>query len=141
MVADPDGDGVVRGLDNCPAVANVSQADGDGDGFGDACDPGEAPWIKVRLIHPEDGAQIGVGPTVMLDAEATVESPSERISSLVISYTQEFGPSPTLACRSEEPPFRCYFRAQRPGRYTITATATDENVSVTSSPIRLTAVP
>lgn len=74
MVADPDGDGVVRGLDNCPAVANVSQADGDGDGFGDACDPGEAPWIKVRLIHPEDGAQIGVGPTVMLDAEATVES-------------------------------------------------------------------
>ena len=36
--ADTDADGVTDGLDNCPAVANPGQADGDGDGTGDACD-------------------------------------------------------------------------------------------------------
>lgn len=35
---DTDGDGVADGPDNCPHVANTSQADGDGDGSGDACD-------------------------------------------------------------------------------------------------------
>lgn len=49
---DPDGDGVpyLRGYseglyaDNCPAIANPSQADGDGDLVGDACD--ECPHEK-----------------------------------------------------------------------------------------------
>ncbi len=36
--ADTDGDGIVNGSDNCPAVANPTQADSDGDGVGDACD-------------------------------------------------------------------------------------------------------
>jgi len=35
---DSDGDGVVDGLDNCPGIANPSQADSDRDGTGDACD-------------------------------------------------------------------------------------------------------
>ncbi len=33
-----DEDSSLDGLDNCPAVANNSQTDGDGDGIGDACD-------------------------------------------------------------------------------------------------------
>lgn len=37
--ADADGDGVPDASDNCPAVANPDQADGDFDGTGDACDP------------------------------------------------------------------------------------------------------
>lgn len=35
---DLDEDGVPDVVDNCPAVGNLDQADGDGDGVGDACD-------------------------------------------------------------------------------------------------------
>lgn len=35
---DSDGDGVPNGSDNCPTVANASQANADGDAAGDACD-------------------------------------------------------------------------------------------------------
>jgi hypothetical protein len=37
--ADDDNDGVLDVSDNCPLVANADQADRDGDGTGDACDP------------------------------------------------------------------------------------------------------
>ncbi|MBS2019456.1 MAG: amidohydrolase family protein [Deltaproteobacteria bacterium] len=46
---DFDGDGVPNGTDNCPFTTNPGQADGDGDGRGDACDacaaanPGASP--------------------------------------------------------------------------------------------------
>lgn len=36
---DSDGDGVADGDDNCPETPNPDQADLDGDGLGDACDP------------------------------------------------------------------------------------------------------
>ncbi|MCH9031424.1 MAG: thrombospondin type 3 repeat-containing protein [candidate division Zixibacteria bacterium] len=36
---DGDGDGFHDGIDNCPTLPNVDQADFDGDGLGDVCDP------------------------------------------------------------------------------------------------------
>jgi hypothetical protein len=36
---DADGDGYNHDTDNCPLIFNPDQADQDGDGFGDACDP------------------------------------------------------------------------------------------------------
>jgi hypothetical protein len=35
---DTDGDGINDNDDNCPAVSNADQADGDNDGFGEVCD-------------------------------------------------------------------------------------------------------
>jgi len=38
-VADIDGDGIADSVDNCPLVTNPDQADANGDGNGDLCDP------------------------------------------------------------------------------------------------------
>ena len=35
---DQDCDGVANAIDNCPAVPNAEQGNGDGDEVGDACD-------------------------------------------------------------------------------------------------------
>ena len=39
VVSDLDRDGVADSMDNCPEVSNPQQADSDGDGQGDACEP------------------------------------------------------------------------------------------------------
>lgn len=38
-VTDTDKDGIPNAVDNCPLIANPSQADADKDGLGDVCDP------------------------------------------------------------------------------------------------------
>jgi hypothetical protein len=48
--ADTDGDTIGDNADNCPAVANLDQADADGNGFGDACDAGTAGDSKNEYL-------------------------------------------------------------------------------------------
>ena len=78
--ADSDGDGIVNGLDNCPAIANANQqdldfddvgdvcdicptvqntdqVDSDGDGKGDACD--NCPTVSNPLQQNSDGDLLG----------------------------------------------------------------------------------
>ena len=62
---DDDGDGTPDAADNCPLVANASQADYDGDGLGDACDPdGERPVLTVaapaRVFWPPEHQYVSV---------------------------------------------------------------------------------
>jgi len=56
-IADSDGDGVPDALDNCPLVANSTQADGDGDGVGDACD--NCPVTANASQADTDGDGVG----------------------------------------------------------------------------------
>lgn len=47
---DEDGDTIADGCDNCPHLLNPEQANGDGDGLGDACDPhGDSAQRIVRF--------------------------------------------------------------------------------------------
>lgn len=48
---DSDGDGHLDSVDNCPTVYNTDQADEDGDGLGDACDP--EPFQPNELIDTD----------------------------------------------------------------------------------------
>ena len=54
---DTDGDGFADCLDNCPAIANSTQADADGDGVGDACD--NCPSVANHDQADADGDGVG----------------------------------------------------------------------------------
>lgn len=80
--ADPDEDGIVGRLDNCPALINPEQANGDGDPLGDACDcaPGDdglwrAPPEVVEVAFDATGEVLSwaslddaAGPSTLYDA-------------------------------------------------------------------------
>ena len=57
LLTDGDGDSVVNINDNCPLVANTSQADWDHDGVGDACD--NCPIVANPDQADSDGNGVG----------------------------------------------------------------------------------
>lgn len=71
---DADTDGVPDVCDNCPSVANPSQAASDGDGMGDACDPcpNFAPAEVVRLAASDGEAGDRLGLAVAMDGDTAV---------------------------------------------------------------------
>ena len=62
-VGDADADGIRDLQDNCPNDSNPSQADADGDGIGNACDPIQGATF-VHLVS-QQGDYIGLGRTYM----------------------------------------------------------------------------
>ena len=67
---DSDGDRVPDSIDNCPLDPNPDQADFDGDGLGDVCDPDAdgdgvqngqdlCPWTPLgEIVHPDSGCSM-----------------------------------------------------------------------------------
>jgi Ca2+-binding RTX toxin-like protein len=112
--ADGDGDGVADGEDNCPTVSNSSQADGDLNGEGDACDAPDADGDGIAdssdncpsVYNPNqaDTDANGMGdecaslpPTVVTEAASGVTSATATFNAkidpegLATTYRFEYG--------------------------------------------------
>jgi hypothetical protein len=81
--ADMDGDTVPDAIDDCPGVANADQADFDGDGEGDACDPdddGDAVADEVdgcpQTVIPERVPliELGVNRLALVDGDTAFDT-------------------------------------------------------------------
>ena len=64
IMPDSDLDGVGENVDNCPLVANPGQADGDGDGLGDVCDPNAVPVARCRNLTVSAGPSCTAGASI-----------------------------------------------------------------------------
>jgi hypothetical protein len=68
---DVDADDVCGDTDNCPSDANEDQADTDGDGWGNACDPGAGGGIDVLVTAAgDDASESGKSGKVKLDGKS-----------------------------------------------------------------------
>jgi uncharacterized repeat protein (TIGR01451 family) len=128
--ADPDNDGIFSSVDNCPDVANPPQTDGDGDGYGDACDPGTTSAPSVVITSPTNGASFTPGQAISIAATA---SDSDGTIDLV-----EFYASGELIGDDATAPYGLTWRTVIPGAYVLTAVAYDNGgASTTSAPVSI----
>lgn len=94
---DDDNDGILDSADNCPTVANASQTDSDGDGWGDACDDDDeerddtvtaespdststAGWVGAKYCREVKSAGFEVEIPVAMDYEAAISTLPERLT-------------------------------------------------------------
>ena len=66
-----DGDDVPDNVDNCPSVYNPDQADYNGDGVGDACDPVYIAAVQAAAARVPSRVAVGQGPLVTWDSGLT----------------------------------------------------------------------
>jgi hypothetical protein len=132
LVADPDQDGVVSATDNCAMVPNRDQADTDGDGFGDRCDPGEAVAPSVRLTLAPERGEVTRGSQLKLTASATDFDGAVMVR--IVALSAELPTQSLFICTILRPPFECSWRPIAPGEYSLTAVATGNGGSTATSP-------
>lgn len=127
---DLDGDGLSNADDNCGAVPNRDQKDGDHDGYGDVCDPGDTLPPRVRLIEPRAGATFPAGAEVRLVARAS--DPDGRVLSVTFETAEQ------VLGEADAEPYRMKWDPL-PGRYRVFARACDaDGAETVSSPVTVT---
>jgi hypothetical protein len=142
--ADTDRDGVTDAQDNCPITPNADQADGNGDGSGDACSDLFPPVLASLALRPakfRTGSKNGTRLSFRLSEAATVDLTVARIVSghrrPVAGAIERHGAAGTNFVRFTG---RIGGRDLKPGRYVLLATAEDEagNASFQTAHARFT---
>jgi hypothetical protein len=88
--ADSDGDGRPDNFDNCPAVANADQTDGDGDGVGYACDSRQVPpGAKTTSGTVPPGGSINTGSDPSASNPVVVKVTTKRGGTLYIDEIRD----------------------------------------------------
>ena len=96
--SDCDGDGVVASQDNCLALANSSQFDGDGDGFGNLCDADFNGDCVVNFLD------LGLMRSVFFDTDAAADMNNDGVVNFLdlgllrLAFFGAPGPSGLAAC-------------------------------------------
>jgi hypothetical protein len=122
---DPDNDGLVTNRDNCPGVANADQVDSDGDGYGNACDPGDNTLPTVTILTPTSGQRFRAEAEIVF--RVTTNDPDGRV--IAVRYYANSKP----AGEARTPPFTATWRLIA-GKYVLHAVAWDDSNSSALSP-------
>jgi hypothetical protein len=121
---DPDKDGLVTNRDNCPGVTNADQVDSDGDGYGDACDPGDNILPTVAIVTPAAGQRF------FAEADIVFRVSADDSDGHIIAVRYYANDKPAGEART--PPFAATWRFI-PGNYALHAVAWDNSNGRTTS--------
>jgi uncharacterized repeat protein (TIGR01451 family) len=133
---DSDGDGLSNADDNCGDRPNPDQKDSDRDGYGDACDPGDTLPPVVRIIEPRNGAWLQPG--TVLTVRAAAHDPDGSVTAVSFLAESLDGSGGTTLGVARTSPFQATWELV-PGRYRLTASASDDQgATVDSPPVTIT---